>query len=124
MVLNVGNVAQVIPIPVDCKYCPDIPVVFPILIVPVDPLIIFPINVVAVTTPVNKPSPTTWSFDVGFVVPKPRLPDAGTNTNFVVDIPTLLTPTLEANVGNTGDELMSWLITLNAFTPCKLEPSP
>ena len=44
---------------------------------------------------------------MGFVVPKPRLPDAGTNTNFVVEIPTELTPILEANVGNTGVELMS-----------------
>ena len=53
----------------------------------------------------------------GDVVPIPSLPVAGIKTNFVVDIPTLLTPTLEANVGNTGVELMSWLITLNAFTP-------
>ena len=30
-------------------------------------------NVVAVTTPVNLPSPTTDSFDVGFVVPIPTL---------------------------------------------------
>ena len=40
-------------------------------------------------------------------VPIPSLPVAGIKTNFVVDIPTLLTPTLEANVGNTGVELMS-----------------
>ena len=58
------------------------------------------------------------------MVPIPSLPDAGIKTNFVVDIPTLLTPVLEANVGNTGVELISWLITLNAFTPWRLLPSP
>ena len=52
------------------------------------------------------------------------MPDTGTKTNLVVDIPTLLTPVLEANVGNTGDEIISWLITLNAFTPWRLLPSP
>ena len=32
-----------------------------------------PLNDVAVTTPVKYPSPTTYSFYVGFVVPIPRL---------------------------------------------------
>ena len=35
----------------------------------------FPTKLEAVTTPVNLPSPTTWSFVVGLAVPIPVLPD-------------------------------------------------
>ena len=39
------------------------------------PAFIFPLNPVAVITPVTNASPTTCKADVGFVVPKPTAPE-------------------------------------------------
>ena len=50
-----------------------------VVIVPT-PAFMFPLNVVAVTTPVNLPSPETCNLLVGSVVPIPIAPVAGTKT--------------------------------------------
>ena len=78
----------------------------------------------AVKTPETNTSPTTVSFDVGDVVPIPRLPDAGIYTNCVEAIPSELVPILLAKVGYTGDVIISCCWTLKALTPSSLEPSP
>ena len=64
----------------------------------------------AVITPETNTSPATCNLLVGFVVPIPRLPDAGMKTKAlgpVVAIPTEVTPVLFANVKNTGVEIGS-----------------
>ena len=58
-----------------------------------------PINVVAVTIPLTRTSPSTESLDEGFVVPIPRFPEVGIKTNFSLEIPIDDTPILLANVG-------------------------
>jgi len=66
----------------------------------------------------------TCRVDWGLVVPIPKFPGSGTNTILLVEIPTEVTPVLFANVGYTGEDVRSWLMTLNALTPIRLEPSP
>ena len=73
----------------------------------------------AVRTPETNTSPTTVSFDVGVVVPIPRLPDAGTYATCVTAIPRELTLVLLANVGYTGDVVISCCWTLKALTPVR-----
>ena len=74
------------------------------------PALICPLKVEAVTTPLTNTSPRTSSFDVGFVVPMPRLPVEGIEDitlSPVVTIPSEVTPTLFAKVKNTGVEIGS-----------------
>ena len=73
----------------------------------------------AVRTPETNTSPTTVSFDVGVVVPIPRLPDAGMYATCVEEIPSEVEPTPFANVGYTGDAVRSSCWTLRALTPVR-----
>ena len=52
-----------------------VPFVEPNVVIVPTPAFTFPLNVVAVMTPVTLTSPITSSFDVGFVDPIPRLPE-------------------------------------------------
>ena len=61
------------------------------------------------------------------MVPIPRLPVEGMKTKAlepVVEIPTELTPTLEANIGYTGVDVNGWETTWVPVTPVSWEPSP
>ena len=58
------------------------------------------------------------------MVPKPTFPKDGIKTNCSLEIPIEETPILSANVGYTGVEVLSCVITLNALTPKRLLPSP
>ena len=52
-----------------------VPLVEPNVVIVPTPAFTFPLNVVAVITPVTLASPTTKRADVGFVDPIPRLPE-------------------------------------------------
>ena len=61
------------------------------------------------------------------MVPIPRLPLEGIKTKAVepvVEIPTELTPELEAKIGYTGVDVNGWETTWVPVTPLSLEPSP